>query len=241
MQRDGVGRRADTGHLDERALGLLGDRFGNENHGGRAVADRRAVEKTKRIGHLGGREHLIDRDARMDLRARIEEAVLVVFHRDARDLLARRTVLMHVRARHHRVEPGKRDAVEGLVLLVGSGSERAGHVGAVGHLLDPAREHDLAGPRSNFEERRPKRHAAARARRFDAHRGHGSHAEVVGEQRREMLLLDEEPAAHAADVHAVELVDPSVADRFGWQPARRDRGASAPRARRSASDQLPMT
>ena len=52
MQGDGIGRRADTGHLDERALGLLGDRFGNENHGGGAVADRRAVEKTKWIGHL---------------------------------------------------------------------------------------------------------------------------------------------------------------------------------------------
>ena len=146
MQGDGIGRRADTGHLDERALGLLGDRFGNENHGGGAVADRRAVEKTKWIGDLRGREHLIDRDARMDLRARIEEAILVVFHRDARNLLARRTVLMHVRPRHHRVETGERDAVECFVLLVGSGSERTGHVGTVGHFLYPSREHDSLAP-----------------------------------------------------------------------------------------------
>ena len=84
-ERDGVGRRADTSHLDERALATSWPTASEA----RITADAPSLtgeQSRRRSGSatLARREHLLDRDARMDLRARVEQAVLVVLHGDAR-------------------------------------------------------------------------------------------------------------------------------------------------------------
>jgi hypothetical protein len=111
-----------------------------------------------------------------------------------------------VGAGDHRVEARERYAVVDLQLLVRRCGQHVRDVGAVGHLLDPDRQRQIAHAHSDVHESLPQSHAAGSTGRLDVDRRNAGHAELVRHERAEVLLTDELSSGHATHVDRVQLV-----------------------------------
>ena len=99
------------------------------------------------------------------------------------------------------------------LLLVRRRREHVRHVGPVIHLLDARRQHEVAHPRGDLQERGPEGDAARGARGLHPGGGHTGHAQRVGHERAHVLLSHELPPGHVADVDAVQVIHARLPER----------------------------
>ncbi len=112
VMRRAAGRAA---HEDRAVREVARAVFGREDDAAAAVGDDAAVELVQRIGDELGSEHVVDRDRIAVHRSRVAARVLTRLHRDRRELLGRRAVLVHVPLRGHRVRADEREPGRELV------------------------------------------------------------------------------------------------------------------------------
>ena len=112
--RHAAGRAA---HVDGPVRQLAGAVLGREDDAAAAVGDHAAVELVQRVGDELRAEHVVDRDRVAVHRVRVAARVLAGLHRDRRELLGRRAVLVHVPLRGHRVRADEREPGRELVAI----------------------------------------------------------------------------------------------------------------------------
>src|SRR5213594_1064325 len=175
-----------------------------------SVGERCAVEQAERLRDPGRLQDRLERDFLLELSLGIQGAILVILHRDGGHLLPRRAVLVHVSRGHHRVQAGERRPEDGLPLLVRGGREdlRGLDLADVRHLLRAAHDDDVVHPGRDGESGLEESYRAACAAAFDADRRevHVREARIIGDEGRHMLLVDEFPRGHVADVHRVDVL-----------------------------------
>src|SRR5438093_10409058 len=120
--------------------------FTGDDHGGRAVGDRRAHEQAQRARDHARAEHLVEGGALVEVSVRVLRRVGVVLHTDERELLFGRAVGGHVALRGQREARWRREGEGRLPLAVYAGAQvEAGLVAArLVQLLD-AEDHDEVG------------------------------------------------------------------------------------------------
>src|SRR2546422_1007289 len=163
---------------------------------------------------LGDREvvvHLRDLDV-FGLESGLLERGLA--RRDRGHLFPGRVVLVHVTAGHHRVKACERRAEHGLPLLVRGGRQdlRGLDLADVRHLLRAADDHNVVHPGRDREARLQEGDRPARAAAFNPDRRevHVRQAGVISDEGGHVLLVDELPRGHVADVHRVDVLGPEL-------------------------------
>ena len=181
-----VGGDAEAGDV-HRPVGELGGALGgHEQHRGRAVGLRAAVEEVQRMAHRRRLHHVFDRDLALEVRVRIAGAVVVVLHRHRREHLARRAELVHV-ARRERGEQHRRGLAAREDRVARRGTRQQAFLGRlVAHLLDADHEHDVV-------------HAARDGHRADAERVGSRRAGVLDARARDAVEADRGRDRVAAD------------------------------------------
>src|SRR2546427_6388760 len=210
VQRQEIARLSGAGDSDRGVGELAGLLHLAQDHGRGAIGKGRAVEHPERLGDPRGMQHRVERDLLLELGLRIQRAVLVILHRDSGHLFPGRVVLVHVTAGHHRVQAGQRRAEHGLPFLVRGGRQdlRGLDLADVRHLLRAADDHDVVHPGRNREARLHERDGAARAATFDAdcRKVHVREARIIRDEGGHVLLVDELPRRHVADVHRIDVL-----------------------------------
>src|SRR3989441_12113317 len=210
VQRQEVARLAGAGDANRRVRELAGLLHLTQDDGRGAIGEGGAVEQPERLRDPRRMQHRLEGNLLLELGLGIQRAVLVILHRDGGHLFPRRVVLVHVTAGHHCVQAGERRAEHGLPFLVrGRRQDLPGlDLPDVRHLLRAADDHDVVHPGRDREPRLQERDGAARAAAFDADRRkvHIRQAGVIGDERGHVLLVDELPRGHVADVHRIDVL-----------------------------------
>ena len=123
----------------------LGRLLGGDDHGHRAVGDRRDVEPLHRPGQHLARQHVVDRDVGLpEEGGRMPGRVPLVLHRHRRDVALVQSVCRHVAVHLQGEDPQEIRAERPLEDVVEDRQERALWVRlAGGHLLFGDAEHDV--------------------------------------------------------------------------------------------------
>src|SRR5213594_309421 len=210
VEREEVARLAGARDANRRVGELAGLLHLAEDDRRGSVREGRAVEHPERLCDPGRLQDRVERDFLLELGLGIQGAVLVILHRDGGHLLPRGPVLVHVSAGHHRVQAGERRPEDGLPLLVRGGRQdlRGLNLADIRHLLRPAHDDDVVHPGGDREPSLEESNRAARAAALDADRRevHVREARIIGDEGRHMLLVDEFPRRHVADVHGVDVL-----------------------------------
>src|SRR2546427_6389288 len=210
VEREEVARLAGAREANRRGGELAGFLHLAQDDRRGSVGERCAVEQAERLRDPGRLQDRLERDFLLELSLGIQGAILVILHRDGGHLLPRRAVLVHVSPGHHRVQAGERRPEDGLPLLVRGGREdlRGLDLADVRHLLRAAHDDDVVHPGRDGESGLEESYRAARAAALDADRRevHVREARIIGDEGRHMLLVDEFPRGHVADVHRVDVL-----------------------------------
>jgi len=209
LDREGVAGDL-AARYPQRGVGVaLGKLERPEDDRRRAVRERRAVEDPQRLGDRPRPEDLIERDLVAVVGVGVARAHLVRLHRNARELLAGRAVLVHVAPGDQRPQCREGSAEDDLPFVVGGGARDlvAGGVGDVGELFGPPDDHEVVEPARHREVALVEGERARGAAGLDAHAGQVATPEpgVVEDQRGDVLLVDERARGHVAEVEGPEV------------------------------------
>ena len=188
---------------------LMGAFRGHKHDCGRAVADRAAVHHVD--GRGDERRFAIDfsGDGALEHGVGVVGPVAMGVDAEAGKGVDGHVVLVHVALHDQRVEAHEADAVQRLVLGIGGGGQARGRVLAdgVGHLFH-ARDHDhIVKAAGHGHGPDAQGRAAAGAGRLDLGRFDAVQPAEVGDQRGQMLLLQQAAAEHVAHKERVRAFD----------------------------------
>ena len=200
-------------------MGVLGVLQGAQHQAGGSVGDGRAVEHAEGRCDRPGLQDGVQGDGLPELGVGVQGAVEVAVDREGGDLLPGGHSVVDHALRHHGVQTGEGDSHPGLPLGVRGGVEDAvdGHVVHVRHLLRASDEDHVVHSGRDGHYGLPEGHASGRSAGLDPGGGDvvGRHSRVVGDQRVDVLLLDELPGGHVPDEHSVDLATGQVGVAYG--------------------------
>ena len=219
-----VGGDAEAGHVHGLVRELAHPVGVHEDRRRRAVRLRAAVEEVQRMAHRGGLQDVLDGDLVLEVRVRVEGAVVVVLHRDRREHLTRRAVLVHVAGGERCEQHRRRLAPREHGVSARCARQQAFIRRLVTHLLDTDDEHDVVHAARHRHRADAERIRARRAGVLDACARHAGEADGARHGVAADALLTPERAALGRDERRIDLL--------GIEPAgrpRRPRPGTRPR------------